>query len=192
MATAFTIPGSQQPDLCQTMFPKQDVNLAEEASAARRTLTVAAGPPHHDLSARMAGPEEAEALRVQDRMHRFMVENLHRGLTLKDLSRVIGYSQKYCSEWFLVHMGESFSSYVKRLRLQRATRLLGLPTRLADIAETLGFQDQYAFSHFFKKATGVSPQGFRQRTGFAGHCRAQGARRHSRSETRHGAREVHA
>jgi hypothetical protein len=40
--------------------------------------------------------------------------------------------------------------------------MLQCPGRLADIAEQLGFQDQYAFSHFFKKAMGLSPKTFRQ------------------------------
>ncbi len=104
-----------------------------------------------------------QELSLTHRLHLFLVENLHQGLTLKDLSCVIGYSEKYCSEWFAVHMGESFSGYIKRLRLERAALLLDSPRRLVDIAQRLGFQDQYAFSHFFKKATGVSPQIFRER-----------------------------
>lgn len=99
---------------------------------------------------------------LPNRMHRFIIDNLHRGVTLKDLARFTGYSEKYCSELFLAQMGESFTMYVKRLRLERATVLLHSSERLADIAARLGFQDQYAFSHFFKKATGFSPRAFRQ------------------------------
>lgn len=99
---------------------------------------------------------------IKERMHYFLVANLHQGLTLKDLSRLIGYSEKYCSEWFVAQMGQSFSSYIKKLRVELAARLLHSDGRLAAIAERLGFQDQYAFSHFFKKATGLSPQAFRQ------------------------------
>lgn len=77
------------------------------------------------------------ALSLQERMHLFLVENLHHGLTLKDLSEFLGYSEKYCSEWFVARMGQSFSSYVKRLRVERATRLLGSSGRLADIGPVL-------------------------------------------------------
>jgi hypothetical protein len=60
-----------------------------------------------------------------------LVRNLHRGL--KELSRFIGYSEKYCYEWFLARMGGP-------LMLQSSGRL-------AEIAE---------------KATGLSPKTFRE------------------------------
>ncbi|MDT7040747.1 AraC family transcriptional regulator [Candidatus Nitronereus thalassa] len=93
----------------------------------------------------------------------FISTNLHKGLTLKELSKFLGYSEKYCSELFQVKMGEAFSSYLKRHRLEKAKVLLeeGFAP-IADIAERLGFQDQFAFSHFFKKATGHSPRKYRE------------------------------
>lgn len=93
----------------------------------------------------------------------FINTNLHKGLTLKELSKFLGYSEKYCSELFQVKMGEAFSTYLKRHRLEKAKVLLDEGSApLADIAESLGFQDQFAFSHFFKKATGYSPSKYRE------------------------------
>jgi AraC-like DNA-binding protein len=121
----------------------------------------------------VTGAQSSVGLSLQHLMHRLLEDNLHRGLTLKGLSRCVGYSEKYCSEWFVARMGQSFSSYVKELRIARATKMLQSPVRLADIAEQLGFQDQYAFSHFFKRATGVSPKAFRDR-GLAAGARSLG------------------
>lgn len=103
------------------------------------------------------GPDLAQHIEV------FINTNLHKGLTLKKLSRFLGYSEKYCSQLFQVKMGEAFSSYLKRHRLEKAKILLkdGY-TSFADIADSLGFQDQFAFSHFFKKATGHSPKKYRE------------------------------
>ena len=93
----------------------------------------------------------------------FINTNLHKGLTLKELSKFLGYSEKYCSELFQVKMGEAFSIYLKRHRLEKAKVLLEEGSApLAGIAESLGFQDQFAFSHFFKKATGHSPSKYRE------------------------------
>jgi AraC-like DNA-binding protein len=122
----------------------------------------ASGLSRHSLS--LPAPIGAS---LQQLMHQLLVQNLHRGLTLKELSQFIGYSEKYCSEWFVARMGRSFSRYVKELRLERATVMLQSRGRLADIAERLGFQDQYAFSHFFKKATGLSPSTFREQCAIA-------------------------
>ncbi len=96
-------------------------------------------------------------------IHHFMLTNLHRGLTLKDLAKFLGYSEKYCSELFQIHLGEPFSLYLKRLRLEEAKHLLGIgQLPLAQVAQRLGFSDQFAFSHFFKRALGYSPKQFRR------------------------------
>ena len=92
------------------------------------------------------------------RITRFISENLHHGLTLKVLANFLGYSEKYCSDLFDRIMGESFSSYMRRYRVARASSLLTTTDQtLAEIATAVGFSDQFSFSHFFKRATGHSP-----------------------------------
>ncbi len=99
---------------------------------------------------------------VAHRVQEFISNHLHEGLTLKDLARFLGYSDKYCSDLFKALTGIPFSHYLKRLRLERAVGLLAESNAtLSCIAETLGFSDQFAFSHFFKNAVGCSPQRFR-------------------------------
>ena len=102
-------------------------------------------------------------LSLPDRIHEFMVTHLHQGLTLKELSEFLGYSEKYCSNFFIVHMGETFTVYLKGLRLETAKLLLtNSGQNLTEIAQAIGFQDQFSFSHFFKKTTGISPRQFRE------------------------------
>ena len=108
----------------------------------------------------------------------FIKENFHRGLTLKVLADFLGYSEKYCSDLFYRIMGESFSQYIKRHKIQRANSLLTTTSHtLTEIAAALGFSDQFAFSHFFKRATGHAPMEIRP---------AQARRRHEMPvRTRH-------
>jgi AraC-like DNA-binding protein len=92
----------------------------------------------------------------------FISNNLHKGLTLKLLAQFLGYSEKYCSDLFRLTMGESFTRYLKRQRTDTAVTMLKHTDKpIADIASALGFSDQFSFSHFFKRATGLSPRDFR-------------------------------
>ena len=96
------------------------------------------------------------------RIHDFILCNLRHGITLKELSAFLGYSEKYCSELFRNQMGEPFSIYLKRVRIEKAKHLLEDETlSLTQIADVLGFQDQFALSQFFKKGTGMSPRQFK-------------------------------
>ncbi len=107
-------------------------------------------------------PPATSSLSIPDQIHEFMITHLHQGVTLKELSEFLGYSEKYCSDFFILHMGEPFTVYLKGLRLQTAKLLLKNSTQnMTKIAQAVGFQDQFSFSHFFKKAAGLSPRQFR-------------------------------
>ena len=98
------------------------------------------------------------------RIKAFISDNLHRGMSLKELAQFLGYSEKYCSDLFSKMMGEPFSTYLRRYRIERGSRLLRTSGQtLPEIAASLGFSDQFAFSHFFKRATGHSPMELRMR-----------------------------
>ena len=92
----------------------------------------------------------------------FIRSNLHKGLTLKLLAQFLGYSEKYCSDFFQSTMGESFSGYLKRRQTDTASSLLATTDKsIAEIAAALGFSDQFSFSHFFNRSTCRSPREFR-------------------------------
>ncbi|MEQ1794159.1 MAG: AraC family transcriptional regulator [Nitrospira sp.] len=117
-------------------------------------LTHALQPTRHEPPA----PEAS----LPARLRMFISTNLHKGLTLKVLSQFLGYSEKYCSDVFQHAMGESFSEHLKRRRIETAHVLLTTTEYgVAEIAAAIGFGDQFAFSHFFKRATGQSPLQFR-------------------------------
>lgn len=114
--------------------------------------------------------EEAQASNdLATRIATFLSSNLHQGPTLKTLAEWLGYSEKYCSELFRSVMGEPFSRYLARRRTEIASDLLLTTDKsIGDIAASVGFSDQFSFSHFFKRATGFSPRAFR-----ATHARRQ-------------------
>lgn len=98
------------------------------------------------------------------RIAAFIRDNIHRGMSLKVLAHFLGYSEKYCSNLFSRMMGEPFSTYLRRYRVERGSTLLRTSGQtVPEIAASLGFSDQLAFSHFFKRATGHSPMELRMR-----------------------------
>lgn len=114
-----------------------------------------------NLAHALKDPLRSETL-LSARIDAYMEDNLHMGLTLKLLAQHLGYSEKYCSDLFHTVMGETFSEALKCRRIRLAGRLLTTTDQaIADIARAVGFSDQFAFSHFFKRETGRSPLRFR-------------------------------
>ncbi len=108
-----------------------------------------------------SSPEDT--MTVSDRLHAFLSGHLGERITLKELSRFLGYSEKYASDVFHRYMGLPFSQHLKQLRLDKATSMLMEEGyTIAGIAESVGFSDAFAFSHFFKRAIGCSPSEFRR------------------------------
>ena len=109
------------------------------------------------------GISHASALRKADR---YIWDNYTRKISLSEISRASGLSAPYFSTIFKEEMGENFSNYLNRLRVEKAAALLtetGKP--LNEIAELCGFDDQSWFSKIFKSYTGISPGKFREKGG---------------------------
>lgn len=81
---------------------------------------------------------------------------------LGELSDRCALSPNHLSSIFKTVTGKTISAYCTELRIQRAKELLRTtPMKLRQIAELLGYYDQYHFCKAFKKATGLSPSAYR-------------------------------
>lgn len=84
-------------------------------------------------------------------------------LTLEDMARRVYLSPAYFSRVFKQEMGESFTAYLNRVRIEHSCALLRQKQlRLVDIALMVGFEDQSYFTKVFKKITGISPLCYRE------------------------------
>ncbi|MDR1899548.1 MAG: AraC family transcriptional regulator, partial [Treponema sp.] len=109
------------------------------------------------------GIRHASALRKAER---YIWENYTRKISLQEIADASGLSAPYFSTIFKEEMGENLSSYLNRLRVERAGHLL-LETdlSLSEIAGSCGFEDQSWFSKIFKSFTGISPGKYRVQGG---------------------------
>ncbi|WP_010493828.1 ABC transporter substrate-binding protein [Paenibacillus elgii] len=104
------------------------------------------------LSARK--DSEAAIRRTKDYMERHFNESL----SIEQLARMAGVSPKYYVELFKKTYGSSAIDYLTELRMTRAKQLMaGSNVRLRDIAQQVGYSDEFYLSRKFKQEVGVSP-----------------------------------
>ena len=106
------------------------------------------------------GIRHASVLR---RAERYIWENYTNKISLREAAKAAGLSAPYFSSVFKKEMGENFSNYLNRLRVERAMAMLtGTAKPLNEIAKLCGFEDQSWFSKTFKRMTGASPGKYRE------------------------------
>jgi len=82
-------------------------------------------------------------------------------ITREQLSGIAGVSEAHYSVLFRRLTGYSSSEYISRLRIHRAIELLkGNGGMLRDIAQKVGFKDEFYLSRRFKQHTGSSPSSY--------------------------------
>jgi AraC family transcriptional regulator len=83
-------------------------------------------------------------------------------LNLVDIANLVGVHPTHLARSFKKHYRTTVGEYLRRLRLDWATRRLSeTQDSIAEIALAAGFYDQSHFSHLFKQHTGLTPAEFR-------------------------------
>ncbi|MBO0861218.1 MAG: AraC family transcriptional regulator [Chloracidobacterium sp.] len=89
--------------------------------------------------------------------------NLDRQVRLEELAKVACFSEYHFHRIFSAVTGETINNFTKRLRLEKAARLLRYSAQsLTDIAFDCGFSSSATFSRAFRSGYGASPGQFRK------------------------------
>lgn len=115
---------------------------------------------------------EAEACnRLAAWQFRRIRERIENGRTLPavgELADLCGISPRHLHRQFLALTGKSVSAYIDACRVEQAKHLLAEPELpVKQVARQCGFDHANSFSRAFRRATGLSPREFRQRSAFA-------------------------
>lgn len=88
--------------------------------------------------------------------------NPERQWRARELARVAGVSGSGLRNQFKRAQGETLRAFLVRVRLEQARLRLGDPRLTCkEVARQLNFSSEHQFSHFFRRAAGISPSQFR-------------------------------
>jgi two-component system, response regulator YesN len=98
------------------------------------------------------------------RVQAYLMANYRESITNLTLSQEFGFVPSYISRLFREHTGLSTSDYLIKLRMDKAKELMAKDPDIMvkEVADQVGFKNQYHFSKTFKKQTGIWPTDFRR------------------------------
>ena len=87
----------------------------------------------------------------------------HKPTRVAELSGMVGMSESHFSRMFKAAMGTSPIDWLRRERINQAKRrLIESDDAIKEVAQQVGYSDQFFFSKDFKKMTSLTPTQFRQ------------------------------
>lgn len=93
----------------------------------------------------------------------YIAGNLDKKITLQSAADYIYKNSSYLSRLFKQHIGMSFTDYLIKQRIEKATRLLADPSLTAEeISERIGIDNVSYFYQFYKRETGKTPRSGRE------------------------------
>ncbi|MCQ2527677.1 MAG: AraC family transcriptional regulator [Saccharofermentans sp.] len=97
----------------------------------------------------------------------YIYDHLNEPLTMKQLADIEKLNPSYFSKLFSKETGDNVKSYILKAKLTTARHMLAdTDYNLADIAISLGFSSQSAFTAAFRKEYNCTPGKFRNNSGF--------------------------
>jgi AraC-like DNA-binding protein len=91
----------------------------------------------------------------------YLHQNIHKKVTLQELSDLVHVSLFYLSRAFKNSTGYTVIEYFNKIKIDKAKELMiESDKKIKDIAQVVGFGDEFYFSRIFKKVEGISPSEF--------------------------------
>lgn len=93
----------------------------------------------------------------------FIEKNIDERLTLEVLAALAGFSPYHFHRIFSAYVGETLSSFIRRIKLQKAAYKLKYQNQnITELALTAGYETPAAFTRAFKQFYGIPPSMFKQ------------------------------
>ena len=148
---------------CLKPFSKSELFDAMEKAYTLIEEHKKAVPPIQENPAK---EEPVVPVMVNNKMVQKMLEFIHQNycndISVQNLADLCNINQNYASQLFSQEVGDTFSTYLTNLRINRSIQLLKTTDlSVAQIASTVGYRDYFYFAKVFKKITGITPTVYR-------------------------------
>ncbi|TMU50735.1 AraC family transcriptional regulator [Flagellimonas algicola] len=98
-----------------------------------------------------------------EKITRYILNNLHRKLTVHEVSEIAYLTPQSFCRWFRKATGHSFVSFVNTSRIENACQLLLMDdANISQVALESGFESISQFNRVFKKLKGITASEFRR------------------------------
>lgn len=112
----------------------------------------------------LAVKRERGSRKVIESVIRYIEENYHREITLKEIAAEFFYSPNYLGQIFKEETGQGFNEFLTEYRMKTARELLkDGALKIYEVAEMVSYRKVAAFISQFKKYYGVTPKEYRDR-----------------------------
>lgn len=96
-----------------------------------------------------------------EKVIQYMQQNINHRVTLAELSDLVQLSSTYLSRAFKEITGYSIIEFFNKMKMDKAKEMiLEGDKKIKEVAQTLGFTDEFYFSRIFKRIQGLSPSEF--------------------------------
>lgn len=93
----------------------------------------------------------------------FIDRHFDEAIKLHDIADTASFSRYHFIRLFKSIYGLTPHHYLTKVRIQHARLMLAAGDAVADVSNAVGFESTTSFTAVFKKLTGFTPSGFRQR-----------------------------
>jgi len=103
---------------------------------------------------------DATSLKIE-KFIAYMQQNLSKKITLHELSDRVQWSPTYLSRIFKGITGYAVIEYFNKMKMDQAKEyMLGGDMKIKEVAQAVGYTDEFYFSRMFKRIEGMSPSEF--------------------------------
>ncbi|PWW03315.1 two-component system response regulator YesN [Paenibacillus cellulosilyticus] len=92
-------------------------------------------------------------------------QHISNPISSAEIAQMVNMSGSYFSQCFKQYVGQTYTDYVRDIRIERAKEYLRSTTRTIQwIAEQIGYSDEKYFSRLFREHAGILPSEYRQQS----------------------------